>query len=62
MLYCVHTSGPGIALRGARVTLLHFADGGMKVHYKTKVLPWTAVKPANASQHRAQPSIPQGCG
>ena len=44
MLYCIKTSGPGIALRGARVTLLHFANGGMKVQYKTRVLPWTAVK------------------
>ena len=46
-MYCIKTTGPGIALRGARVTLLHFADGGMKVHYKTRVLPWTAVKAVN---------------
>ena len=44
VMYCIKTTGPGIALRGAHVTLLHFADGGMKVQYKTRVLPWTAVK------------------
>ena len=46
-MYCVKTPGPGIALRGARVTLHHFADGGMHVHYKTRILPWTAVKALN---------------
>ena len=40
--YCVRTSGPGTALRGARVTLLHFADGRMRVHYKERVLAYTA--------------------
>ncbi len=44
MMYCIKITGPGIALRGARVTLLHFADGSMKVRYKTRVLSWTAVK------------------
>ena len=47
MMYCVGTPGPGIALRCARVTLHHFADGSMKVHYKTRILPWTAVKALN---------------
>ncbi len=32
--YCVKTGGPGTALRGAKVTLHHFADGAMTVHYK----------------------------
>lgn len=40
--YCVRTSGPGTALRGARVTLLHFMSGGMSVRYKERVLPVTA--------------------
>ena len=40
--YCVKTSGPGTALRGAKVTLHHFADGGMTVHYKDRVLQVTA--------------------
>ena len=40
--YCIRTSGPGTALRGARVTLLHFADGRMRVHYKERVLAYTA--------------------
>ncbi len=40
-LYCVKTNGPGTALRGARVTLLHFPDGGMRVDYKNRSLPYT---------------------
>jgi transposase len=40
--YCVNTSGPGTALRGAKVTLHHFVGGGMVVHYKDRVLPVTA--------------------
>jgi transposase len=40
--YCVRTTGPGTALRGARVTLHHFVGGGMAVHYKDRVLPVTA--------------------
>lgn len=40
--YCVRTSGPGTALRGARVTLYHFLAGGMAVHYKDRVLGVTA--------------------
>lgn len=41
-LYCVKTTGPGTALRGAKVTLHHFADGAMTVHYKDRVLAVTA--------------------
>ena len=48
VMYGIKATGPGIALRGARVTLMHFADGGMKVHYKTRVLPWTALKAIHA--------------
>lgn len=40
--YCVKTSGPGTALRGAKVTLHHFVGGGMTVHYKDRMLPVTA--------------------
>jgi transposase len=40
--YCVRTSGPGTALRGAKVSLLHFVAGGMSVHYKDRVLQVTA--------------------
>ncbi len=41
-MYCVRTSGPGTALRGAKVTLHHFLGGGMAVHYKDRILPVTA--------------------
>jgi transposase len=40
--YCVKTSGPGTALRGAKVTLHHFVGGGMAVLYKNRVLQVTA--------------------
>ena len=40
--YCVKTSGPGTALRGAKVTLHHFVAGGMTVHYKDRILEVTA--------------------
>ena len=41
---CVKTSGPGTALRGARVTLLHYMDGSMRVHYKDRILACTAYR------------------
>ena len=40
--YCINTRGPGTALRGAKVTLYHYADGRMDVHYKDRILAWTA--------------------
>jgi len=40
--YCVKTAGPGTALRGARVTLHHFADGRLRVYYKERLLAVTA--------------------
>jgi transposase len=43
-MYCVKTSGPGTALRGARVTLLHYMDGSMRVHYKDRILACTAYR------------------
>ncbi len=42
--YAVQTKGPGLALRGAKVTLLHFMDGSMQVRYKDKILPCTAYR------------------
>jgi transposase len=43
-VYCVKTNGPGTALRGARVTLLHFQDGGMRIDYKNRSLSYTHFK------------------
>jgi hypothetical protein len=33
--YCVKTSGPGTAMRGAKVLVHHFADGRLRVRIKT---------------------------
>ncbi len=49
-LYCVKTAGPGVALRGARVTLLHFQDGAMRVAYKDRTLPYTHFKTRRGPQ------------
>ena len=43
-LYCVKTTGPGTALRGARVSLLHYLDGTMQVRYKDRTLAFTAFR------------------
>jgi transposase len=43
-MYCVKTLGPGTALRGARVRLLHYMDGSMRVHYKDRILACTAYR------------------
>ena len=43
-VYCINTRGPGTALRGARVTLLHFQDGTLRVDYKNRLLPYTHFK------------------
>jgi transposase len=40
--YCVKTSGPGTALRGAKVTLHHFVDGRVRAYYKERPLAFTA--------------------
>lgn len=40
--FCIKTRGPGTALRGATVTLYHYPDGRMGVHYKDRVLACTA--------------------
>jgi transposase len=47
-MYCVKTDGPGTALRGAKVTLYHLANGAMEVHYRggggDRILSCTAFK------------------
>lgn len=43
-VHCIKTSGPGTALRGARVTLLHFQDGRMRVDFKNRSLSYTHFK------------------
>lgn len=43
-VHCVNTGGPGTALRGARVTILHFLDGSMQVEYKNRSLLYTHFK------------------
>lgn len=42
--YAVQTKGPGVALRGAKVMLLHFMDGSMQVRYKDRILICTAYR------------------
>jgi hypothetical protein len=40
--YCVKTTGPGTAMRGAKVLARHFTDGRLHVTYKERVLALTA--------------------
>jgi len=40
--YAVKTKGPGYALRGAKITLLHLLDGSMQARFKNKELAFTA--------------------
>jgi hypothetical protein len=40
--YCVKTSGPGTAMRGAKVLVHQFADGRLRVAYQERVLAMTA--------------------
>ena len=42
--YAVKTAGPGIALRGAKVTLLHMLDGTLRVPFKDRDLAFTPFK------------------
>ena len=55
-LYCIKTKDAGIALRGAKVTLLHFLDQSLKVRYKDRELDFTAVRnlpiPASAEDEK----------
>ncbi len=53
-IYAVKTKGPGTALRGAKVTLLHFMDGAMQVRYKDRILPCTAYKTCPAPSSPAE--------
>ena len=39
--YAVKTRGPGMALRGAKVTLLHMLDGTLRVRFKDRDLAFT---------------------
>lgn len=43
-VHCVKTSGPGIAMRGARITLLRLPDGSMRLRCKDRDLQYTQVK------------------
>jgi transposase len=42
--YAVKTQGPGTALRGAKITLLHMLDGTMRVRFKDRDLAVTPFK------------------
>jgi len=42
--YAVKTRGPGMALRGAKVTLLHMLDGTLRVRFKDRDLAFTPFK------------------
>ena len=54
-MYCVKTSGPGTALRGALITLYHYWNGSMRVHYKDRILACTAyIKLPVASEARTR--------
>jgi transposase len=50
-VYCVNANGSGMALRGARVTLLHFQDGAMRVDYKNRSLAYTHFKTNPGPRH-----------
>src|SRR5208282_397763 len=57
-VHCVRTSGAGIALRGAKVTLFHFMDGAMRVRYKNRTLDLYARQiAAHAQPRRGRPSM-----
>jgi hypothetical protein len=43
-VHCVKTSGPGIAIRGAKIMLLQLPDGSMRLRYKDHDLQYTKVK------------------
>lgn len=40
--YAIKTKGPGLALRGAKITLSHFLDGSMQARFKDRKLELTA--------------------
>lgn len=43
-VHCIKTSGAGIALRGAKITVRHYLDGRMDVVFKDRVLAYTTVR------------------
>jgi hypothetical protein len=43
-IHCIRTTGAGIALRGAKVTVRRYLDGRMDVVFKDRVLPFTTVR------------------
>lgn len=47
-LHAVKTTGPGTALRGAKVSLVHHLDGRIEVRYKQRKLETTAFGPCRA--------------
>ena len=47
--YAVKTAGPGIALRGAKVTLLHMLDGTMRVRFKDRPNPTASARKGGIS-------------
>jgi transposase len=47
-LYAIKTTGPGTALRGAKVSLVHHLDGRIEVRYKQRSLETTAFGPCRA--------------
>jgi hypothetical protein len=59
--YAVKTAGPGMALRGAKVTLVDFLDGTLRVRFKDRDLAFTPFKslPApRAGRRRQDPRRP----
>src|SRR5580704_7855904 len=42
--HCIRTSGAGIAMRGAKVVVRDFLDGGMDVVWKDRILPHTTFR------------------
>ena len=48
--YAVKTAGSGMALRGAKVTLLHFLDGTLRVRFKDRELAFTPFNTLPAPQ------------
>jgi transposase len=43
-LWCARTEGPGVAMRGAKITLLHYASGEIKARYKDRELRFTRIR------------------
>ena len=56
-IHCIRTTGAGIALRGAKVTVRRYLDGRMDVLFKDRILSYTtpaaACEPNRGRQHRS---------